>query len=183
MLHTIPIWVLPLGLVSLLALLVLAHLTGRLAGYRNGLLIGENARELAVQKIAELNAALAHAVEQWQASERKAESYRSFNSSTLGERDKWQTLYHEQSYQHGNAQALMMEGISHLTRRLEALGQRVQIPPVLKEIQEAFLTAHVKPKPDSGQLGINNQAPETAAPGTASSEQTQVESESSENAR
>lgn len=184
MVHTIPLWADLLGIVALIGVNALILSVGRSIGFSAGCIRGAEAgAAVAEQTITELREALAHAVLQWEEAERRAESYRSFNSSTLTERDKWQTLYHTQSNEHGNAQALMMEGIFHMARRLEALGQKVQIPPVLEEIQEAFLTRHVKKEGVAGQLSANMGPDKLAAPGTASSAQAQAESEKPANAR
>jgi hypothetical protein len=115
-------------------------------GYRSGTLMARDA-------IAVAHAAFEHARGQWEDWERKAESFRSINSSILDERDKWQRLYTEQSIAHGNAQAIMMGAIEYMGKKLSIAGIAFQVPAVLEEVRQAFIQNHVTPMLANGVQG------------------------------
>lgn len=84
------------------------------------------------------------------------------------ERTEWQRLYHEQSIGHGNAQALMMGTIERMARQLQDKGVRVQIPKVLHEIREEFLSQHEMPARSAIEEAKNLQALQAPQPTAAS---------------
>jgi hypothetical protein len=77
--------------------------------------------------------------------ERRATEYRDSNAGIIGERDAWNRLYDEQSIGHGNAQAMMMDAIQHLQRKLRDAGVTVALPPIIRETQELYRERHVEP--------------------------------------
>lgn len=77
--------------------------------------------------------------------ERKASEYRNTIGGVLVERDNWNRLYDEQSIGHGNAQAIMMDAITFLQRKLQAAGVEVQLPDVVRETQELYRERHIAP--------------------------------------
>jgi hypothetical protein len=76
---------------------------------------------------------------------RRAEEYRVTVESVLKQRDQWCDLYNEQSIGHGNAQAIMMDAIAFLERKLRQAGVEVTLPPVVRETQELYRDRHVEP--------------------------------------
>ena len=46
---------------------------------------------------------------------------------------------------HCNAQAIMMEAIEYMGRKLEAAGVKFQVPAVLEEVPRQFIGDHVSP--------------------------------------
>lgn len=107
---------------------------------------------------------------------RRAEEFRGLNSSVLLERDKWQRLYWDQVSGHGNAQALMMAEIERLAVRLKGLGQKVEVPPVIRATMDEFTARHVSTvPPEHGTPQIPRQGPEgTQVPDTTSTERVPV---------
>lgn len=103
-----------------------------------------------------------HAKAQWEVHERRAEEFRTLNSSVLAERNKWQQLYWSQVSGHGNAQAMMMAAIEHLSRRLQILGQKVELPPVIRATMDEFTERHVSTLPL--KPGISQIPPDTPQP-------------------
>lgn len=131
------------GIVVLLVVLVLGLLSAAWwRGHRKGMEFGVLAAKTEIQNA---RAAFEHARAQWEEWERKAESFRSINSSILRERDTWQGLYNEQSIAHGNAQAIMMGAIEYMGKKLSIAGITFQIPPVLEEVRQQFIHNHVTP--------------------------------------
>src|ERR1043166_10172697 len=76
---------------------------------------------------------LAQARFQAQDWERRANEYRDTIAGVLEERNSWNRLYDEQSIAHGNAQAVMMDAIGHLERKLKEAGRSVILPPIIRE--------------------------------------------------
>ncbi len=79
------------------------------------------------------------------AERRKSAGYFETIESVLKQRAVWEDLYNKQAVSHGNAQALMMDAIGYLSGRLQKEGIDVQIPSLLKEVQELYQTEHVFP--------------------------------------
>jgi len=77
--------------------------------------------------------------------ERRANEYRDTIAGVLEERNSWNRLYDEQSIAHGNAQAVMMDAIGHLERKLKEAGRSVILPPIIRETQELYRSRHIEP--------------------------------------
>jgi hypothetical protein len=77
--------------------------------------------------------------------ERRATEYRDSIAGILKERDAWNRLYDEQSIAHGNAQAVMMDSIGYLERKLRDAGSPVILPNVIRETQELYRDRHIEP--------------------------------------
>jgi hypothetical protein len=127
-----------LGVVLGLALIGVAFWRGYQIGKNDGFLSAK-------ETVNATREAFEHCRDQWEEWERKAESYRSLNSSILNERDKWQHLYGEQSVAHGNAQAMMMGTIEYMGKKLTRSGISFQIPAVLEEVRQQYIENHVTP--------------------------------------
>lgn len=138
-----------LGAVLALLLIVAAYWRGYGAGMKCAFLTSKSAiqktRLDADEEIRQAREAFEHCRQQWEEWERKAESYRSINSSILNERDTWQHLYGEQSVAHGNAQAIMMGAIEYMGKKLSVAGIPFQVPAVLEEVRQHFIQNHVTP--------------------------------------
>ncbi len=130
---------------SALAIGLLAYYRGHRSGMGYGVLAARDEIQAAREEARQAREAFEHCRGQWTEWERKAESFRSINSSILDERDKWQHLYTDQSVAHGNAQAIMMGAIEYMGKKLSAHGIPFQVPPVLQEVRAAFIDNHVTP--------------------------------------
>jgi len=78
----------------------------------------------------------------WQ---RRAVEYRESIQGVLNERNAWNKMYDEQSIAHGNAQAVMMDAIGFLERKLKEAGSPVILPNIIRETQELYRERHVEP--------------------------------------
>lgn len=76
---------------------------------------------------------------------RRAGEYQGVIEGVLNERNSWNRLYDEQTIAHGNAQAIMMDAIGFLERKLREAGVNVELPPVVRETQALYLDRHVNP--------------------------------------
>ncbi|HMG13068.1 MAG TPA: hypothetical protein VK571_07830 [Gemmatimonadaceae bacterium] len=102
---------------------------------------GEFERQAKKAVAEELNQAR-FAAQDW---ERRATEYRDSIEGILKERDTWNRLYDEQSIAHGNAQAVMMDSIGYLERKLKDAGIPVILPNVVRETQELYRDRHIEP--------------------------------------
>lgn len=134
-----------LSVVFALLLILVAYWRGYRTGVEFGVLAAKAEIQGAKEEAKQAREAFEHCRQQWEEWERKAESFRSINSSILDERDKWQHLYGEQSVAHGNAQAIMMGAIEYMGKKLAMAGIPFQVPAVLEEVRQHFIQNHVTP--------------------------------------
>jgi len=112
--------------------------------YLRGIWAAKRERALS-ELVLRLTAQLQLTTEERVGAERRARENHDTIASVLQQRDQWSKLYDEQSIAHGNAQAIMMDAIAFLERKLAAAGVNVTLPPIVRETQALYLDRHVTP--------------------------------------
>lgn len=139
----------PLALVALVGWTVASIAAGWKAGEKSWLVSGQLAIQIATRDLNELVDGLRAQLERTSADlvdqERRSEERRLVIERVLQERDTWQNLYSDQAIAHGNAQAVMMDAVEFLERKLRQAGITVNLPDIIRHTQANYVDRHVEP--------------------------------------